>query len=215
MGKKETWTQRTGLKKGDIAFCNGSFQYNHAKHKLNEEVTIVKIKSNACDCIVKNLNGKENVEVSILKKYLEKPVEKIIEKTTDINKDKTTEDMKEETTNITQEETVEEKKEEICEEKPEINFDTLRLLFVTTDYMAFVKELENTFKNCKVLYKNYEASYNYSNYDYVIVCTSHMKHAIYYGIKENCKNSNTKLLHCSNSNIEKIKELITELELAK
>ena len=121
MGKKETWTQRTGLKKGDIAFCNGSFQYNHTKHKLNEEVTIVKIKSNACDCIVKNLNGKENVEVSILKKYLEKPVEKIIEKTTDINKNKTAENMKEETTNIIQEENVEENNETVIDENIEKN----------------------------------------------------------------------------------------------
>lgn len=73
MAKKKTWKENTGLKVGDIAYCNGTIQYNHRKYQLDELVKIKVIKSNACTCIINELNGKENVEVSILKQYLTKP----------------------------------------------------------------------------------------------------------------------------------------------
>ena len=185
--------------------------------ELKQTIEKMEEKMNEKSIINRSLNQK----IEILEKDTQKKIkisnEDLTKKIAMLNKQikSLEEDNEKLLKKIQKEEIIEEKKEDTCEEKPEINFDALRLLFVTTDYMPFVKELETTFKNCKVLYKNYEASYNYSNYDYVIVCTSHMKHAIYYGIKENCKNANTKLLHCSNSNIEKIKELITEQELAK
>jgi len=37
-----------------------------------------------------------------------------------------------------------------------------------------------------------------------------VNHTTYYHVKDICKQTNTPLLHCANSNIEKVKELLDE-----
>lgn len=73
MAKKKTWKEITGLKQGDTAYCDGTIQYNHRKYNISENVTILEIKSNSCYCIIDELDGKQKIKVSILKKYLSNP----------------------------------------------------------------------------------------------------------------------------------------------
>lgn len=104
---------------------------------------------------------------------------------------------------------IEEKIEDIKIEKTkEINFNQLRILFIVSNDATFANDLYESFHNCKVEYRNYKL--DFTKYDYVIAITSHIDHATYGTIKDKCKNSNTKFLHCNNTNVEKIKELIKE-----
>lgn len=66
-------------------------------------------------------------------------------------------------------------------------------------YDTFANDLYESFHNCKVEYRNYKL--DFTKYDYVIAITSHIDHATYGTIKDKCKNSNTKFLHCNNTNL--------------
>lgn len=92
----------------------------------------------------------------------------------------------------------------------DINFDKLKILFVVSNNSTFSNDFDESFKNCKVVYRNYKI--DFSKYEYVIVITSHIDHATYGTIKDKCKKLGVKFLHCSNTNVEKIKELIIEKE---
>lgn len=83
-----------------------------------------------------------------------------------------------------------------------------QLLFIISDRCTFLKELQKAFPTARITFKNYENSIPKS--DYVIVFTNYVNHTTYYHVKEICKQTNTNLLHCGNSNIEKIKELLIE-----
>ena len=88
----------------------------------------------------------------------------------------------------------------------DIDFTKLNLAFVTTEYSPFINELEKTFPNCRVLYKNFDI--DYSNYDFVVVLTAHMSHPVYWTVKNRCEKSNTQLILCDKTNIDKIKDTI-------
>ena len=106
-----------------------------------------------------------------------------------------------------------EKNEEIIEiedkiKKNEREINDYRLLFIISDRCTFLKELQLTFPFAKITFKNYEMSIPKS--DYVVIFTKYVNHTTYYHVKEICKQTNTKLIHCGNSNCEKVKELICE-----
>lgn len=88
MAKKRSWKEKTGLKIGDTAYCKGTINYKSKKIELvNEEIIIKEIKSNACTCLIKKLEDEENVEVSILKKFISnKKFEEVSNKTIVYNK---------------------------------------------------------------------------------------------------------------------------------
>ena len=85
MSKQQSWKQKTGLDVGDFAHCSGLVKYKNKGYNIDETVKILEIKTNACACIVSELNGEKDVKVSILKKYLSKikDEEKIIETTSE------------------------------------------------------------------------------------------------------------------------------------
>ena len=88
MAKKRSWKEKTGLKIGDTAYCKGTINYKSKKIELvNEEIIIKEIKSNACTCLIKKIEDDENVEVSILKKFISnKKFEEVSNKTIVYNK---------------------------------------------------------------------------------------------------------------------------------
>ena len=88
MAKKRSWKEKTGLKIGDTAYCKGTINYKNKRIELvNEEVIIKEIKSNACTCLIKKIEDDENVEVSILKKFISnKKFEEVSNKTIVYNK---------------------------------------------------------------------------------------------------------------------------------
>lgn len=87
MSKQQSWKQKTGLDVGDFAHCSGLVKYKNKGYNIDETVKILEIKTNACACIVSELNGEKDVKVSILKKYLSKikDEEKIIETTSEMS----------------------------------------------------------------------------------------------------------------------------------
>lgn len=89
-----------------------------------------------------------------------------------------------------------------------IDVQQLRLLFIISDRCTFLKELQAAFPNAKITFKNYQLSI--PKYECVVVFTSYVNHTTYYHVKDICKQTNTPLLHCANSNIEKVKELLDE-----
>ena len=88
MAKKRSWKEKTGLKIGDTAYCKGTINYKNKRIEvINEEIIIKEIKSNACTCLIKKLEDEENVEVSILKKFISnKKFEEVSNKTIVYNK---------------------------------------------------------------------------------------------------------------------------------
>lgn len=100
------------------------------------------------------------------------------------------------------------KKEEKQEKKKEIDYTSLRLLFVSSDSSTFANDFKETFPNSKMVYDNFKV--DFSKYDFVIVITTHIDHMTYNTMKDKCKNAGTKFLHCTNTNVEKVKELIAE-----
>lgn len=100
------------------------------------------------------------------------------------------------------------KKEEKQEKKKEIDYTSLRILFVSSDSSTFANDFNENFPNSKMVYDNFKV--DFSKYDFVIVITTHIDHMTYNTMKDKCKNSGTKFLHCTNTNIEKVKELIAE-----
>jgi len=103
-------------------------------------------------------------------------------------------------------EVIQEKIKEDVQEK--INVQQLRLLFIISDRCTFLNELQAAFPNAKITFKNYQLSI--PKYECVVVFTSYVNHTTYYHVKDICKQTNTPLLHCANSNIEKVKELLDE-----
>lgn len=102
----------------------------------------------------------------------------------------------------------EEQKEERMITTFEKDINDYQLLFIISDRCTFLKELQKAFPTARITFKNYENSIPKS--DYVVVFTNYVNHTTYYHVKEICKQTNTNLLHCGNSNIEKIKELLIE-----
>lgn len=100
------------------------------------------------------------------------------------------------------------KNEEKQEEMKEIDYASLRLLFVSSDSSTFANDFKETFPNSKMVYDNFKV--DFSKYDFVIVITTHIDHMTYNTMKDKCKNAGTKFLHCTNTNVEKVKELIAE-----
>ena len=102
--------------------------------------------------------------------------------------------------------------EEIMEETEEIanvdiDWNTLKILFVSSDSSTFANDLQNSFPSSKMVYDNFKV--NLSKYDCVMVITSHIDHPTYQTFKQKCVVSGTKFLHCPNTNVEKIKEIIS------
>lgn len=131
---------------------------------------------------------KENAELLKKVRMLEKELEEYKKKSNQEVKDIVQEEMKEETRDI--------------------DFESLKIVFVASENTAFENEIMNTFPNSKIIFDNFKI--DFSKYDFVIVITTHITHANYGPIKDKCKNVGTKFLHCENTNIEKIKELIAE-----
>ena len=131
---------------------------------------------------------KENAEILKKVRMLEKELEEY--------KKKSNQEVK----NIVQ--------EEMKEETRDIDFASLKIVFVASENTTFENEIMNTFPNSKIIFDNFKI--DFSKYDFVIVITTHITHANYGPIKDKCKNAGTKFLHCENTNIEKIKELIAE-----
>ena len=102
----------------------------------------------------------------------------------------------------------EEKEEEQIITHSYKDINDYQLLFIISDRCTFLKELQKAFPTARITFKNYENSIPKS--DYVVVFTNYVNHTTYYHVKEICKQTNTKLLHCGNSNVEKIKELLIE-----
>lgn len=100
------------------------------------------------------------------------------------------------------------KKEEKQEKTKEIDYASLRLLFVSSDSSTFANDFKETFPNSKMIYDNFKV--DFSKYDFVIVITTHIDHMTYNTMKDKCKNAGTKFLHCTNTNVEKVKELIAK-----
>ena len=93
------------------------------------------------------------------------------------------------------------------EKTKEIDYASLRLLFVSSDSSTFANDFKETFPNSKMIYDNFKV--DFSKYDFVIV-TTHIDHMTYNTMKDKCKNAGTKFLHCTNTNVEKVKELIAK-----
>lgn len=165
-------------------------KYKMILENLNEELQTSKAKSkqliNEYTQELRNKNYQLNKENEKLKKEIDKLKEMNREKFSMIKRE-----IKEEN-----------------KENKSLNINHLNLLFIISDDCTFLNELQAAFPNAKITFKNYEASIPKS--DYVIVFTSYVNHPTYYGVKEICKQTNTKLIHCTNSNIEKIKEIIIE-----
>lgn len=117
MAKKQTWKEQTGLRTGDIAHCNGTVRYSKKSYIIDEDVQIEEIKSNACTCIVKKLGEKENVSVSILKRYLSNPnAENITDNKIEENDtNDTIDEIKEENPNVIIEDVKDNIEEKTCE----------------------------------------------------------------------------------------------------
>lgn len=94
------------------------------------------------------------------------------------------------------------------EKTKEIDYASLRLLFVSSDSSTFANDFKETFPNSKMIYDNFKV--DFSKYDFVIVITTHIDHMTYNTMKDKCKNAGTKFLHCTNTNVEKVKELIVK-----
>ena len=94
------------------------------------------------------------------------------------------------------------------EQMKEIDYESLNILFVSSDSSTFINDFKKTFPNSKIVYDNFKV--DFSKYDFVIVITTHIDHMTYNTMKDKCKNAGTKFLHCTNTNVEKIKELIAE-----
>ena len=94
------------------------------------------------------------------------------------------------------------------EKTKEIDYASLRLLFVSSDSSTFANDFKETFPNSKMIYDNFKV--DFSKYDFVIVITTHIDHMTYNTMKDKCKNAGTKFLHCTNTNVEKVKELIAK-----
>lgn len=116
MAKKQTWQQKTGLHVGDIAMCDGLVKYRNKSYSLHTTIQIMEIKTNACACLVSELNGEKNITVSILKKYLSK-----------IETEETSEEKNTDTLSDTNENSVVENgnSEEIPEENNEGNEESI------------------------------------------------------------------------------------------
>lgn len=123
---------------------------------------------------------------------------------------KDNEELKEKLKKQTSEEIAitEEKEEERIITTSNKDINDYQLLFIISDRCTFLKELQKAFPTARITFKNYENSIPKS--DYVIVFTNYVNHTTYYHVKEICKQTNTNLLHCGNSNIERIKELLIE-----
>ena len=158
----------------------------------------------------------KNILIEKLKKQMEDEREKnrnLINRTTESLREEIRELKKE---NITLKEKMEkpsEKMEEeiVCtreEKKEETREIRERMLFIISERCTFLKELQTAFPTAKITFKNYSQSIGKS--DVVIIFTPYVNHTTYYDVKEICKRTNTKLLHCNHSNIEKIKEMILE-----
>lgn len=121
---------------------------------------------------------------------------------------KDNEELREKLKKQTSEEIVitEEKEEEQIITSSYKDINDYQLLFIISDRCTFLKELQKAFPTARITFKNYENSIPKS--DYVIVFTNYVNHTTYYHVKEICKQTNTNLLHCGNSNIERIKELL-------
>ena len=89
-----------------------------------------------------------------------------------------------------------------------IDLTSKKLVFIISERCTFLNELQNAFPNAKITFKNYEHSIEKS--DVVVVFTQYVNHTTYYDVKEICRLSGTKMLHCNYSNIEKVRALLLE-----
>ena len=87
-----------------------------------------------------------------------------------------------------------------------INLTSKKLVFIISERCTFLNELQSAFSNAKITFKNYARSIEKA--DVVVVFTQYVNHTTYYDVKEICRLSGTKLLHCNHSNIEKVRELL-------
>jgi len=165
-------------------------KYKMILENLNEELKITKSKNKQVINEYTQELRNENYQLNKENEKLRKEIEKLKE----INKEQSSK--------------ICEKVEEENEEINTVNLEELKLLFIISDRCTFLNELQTTFPNAKITFKNYEAMI--PNVDYVVVFTSYLNHPTYYGIKELCKQMNIKLIHCNHSNMDKIKEIIIE-----
>lgn len=87
-----------------------------------------------------------------------------------------------------------------------INLTSKKLVFIISERCTFLNELQSAFSNAKITFKNYARSIEKA--DVVVVFTQYVNHTTYYDVKEICRLSGTKLLHCNHSNIEKVREIL-------
>jgi len=168
-------------------------------------------------------NEEQNQLIEKLKKDLQKKNEEtrllVKRNTEELRKEnyellKNNEELKEKLKKQTSQEISTTIEEEIIEKKCDSDsilnkdIDDYQLLFIISDRCTFLKELQKAFPTARITFKNYENSISKS--DYVVVFTNYVNHTTYYHVKEICKQTNTNLLHCRNSNIERIKELLIE-----
>ena len=179
------------------------FDTMHENEKLEEKLTEQEI-------IIEKLKNdlqKKNEETRLL---IKRNTEELRKENYELlkNNEELREKLKKQTSQeitITEEE--KEKEEEMITTSDK-DINNYQLLFIISDRCTFLNELQNAFPTAKIAFKNYENSIPKS--DYVVVFTNYVNHTTYYHVKEICKQTNTNLLHCGNSNVEKIKELLIE-----
>lgn len=185
------------------------FDTIHENEKLEEKLTEQKI-------IIEKLKNdlqKKNEETRLL---IKRNTEELRKENYELlkNNEELREELREKLKKQTSQEismTIEEEIiEKECDSDITVNkeINDYQLLFIISDRCTFLNELQNAFPTAKITFKNYENSIPKS--DYVVIFTNYVNHTTYYHVKEICKQTNTNLLHCGNSNIEKVKELLKE-----
>lgn len=197
-GVRDLVEEYTAVKNKNEELNTELIKYKMILENFNEELKNTKAKNkqimNEYTAELRNENYQLHKETEKLKKEIEKLKEINKENSSKIYEKIEDEEILQSNTSIS--------------DKNKINLNQLNLLFIISDDCTFLNELQTAFPNAKITFKNYEAII--SKADYVVIFTSYINHPTYYGVKEICKQTNTKLIHCTNSNLEKIKETIFE-----
>ena len=101
----------------------------------------------------------------------------------------------------------EEFKAEIQEETKECD-TTLRYAFIMKPFEELENQLLETFPNSYIVSSS--DMFNCANTDYAIFITKHLKHNMYYKIKDMCKTHKISYMHFANKNIDILKQEIAK-----
>lgn len=83
-----------------------------------------------------------------------------------------------------------------------------KYIFFATEKNSFQKNLLKEFPNA--LFFDDKVNLNQMNVDMVVMITSHIKHPVYYSIRNQCKTAGIPFIQCRHTNTDTIKELMWE-----